>query len=46
MPLRPIYAVIERELRSAGAEYWTWVVDMSLRGEPARFARPERLDAR
>lgn len=35
--------VIERELRSAGAEYWAWVVDMSLRGEPARFARPERL---
>ncbi|HVI04079.1 MAG TPA: oxygenase MpaB family protein [Enhygromyxa sp.] len=38
--------VIERELRSAGADYWAWVVDMSLRGEPARFARPERLGAR
>jgi hypothetical protein len=34
---------IERELRTAGAAYWAWVVEMSLAGEPARFARPERL---
>jgi hypothetical protein len=40
---RKALPAIERELRTAGAEYWTWVVEMSLGGEPARFARPERL---
>ena len=35
--------LIERELRAAGTSYWAWVVEMSLGGEPARFARPERL---
>jgi hypothetical protein len=34
---------LERELRTAGAAYWAWVVEMSLQGEPAQFARPDRL---
>ncbi|MFO7564946.1 MAG: oxygenase MpaB family protein [Enhygromyxa sp.] len=34
---------VERELRAAGAGYWAWVVETALGGEPARFARPERL---
>ena len=34
---------LEGQLRRAGARYWAWVVDMSLRGKPARFARPDRL---
>lgn len=34
---------IERELRAAGSDYWAWVVEASLRGEPARFVRPDRL---
>jgi hypothetical protein len=35
---------IERELRTAGARYWAWVVEASLGGKPASFARPERLE--
>jgi hypothetical protein len=34
---------LEGQLRRAGARYWAWVVDMSLRGKPARFARPDHL---
>lgn len=34
---------LEQRLRKAGADYWSWVVEMSLRGEPAQFARPDRL---
>ncbi|PRQ06820.1 oxygenase MpaB family protein [Enhygromyxa salina] len=34
---------LEGPLRRAGAKYWAWVVEMSLRGEPARFARPDQL---
>jgi hypothetical protein len=34
---------LEGQLRTAGARYWAWVVEMSLAGEPARFARPDRL---
>jgi hypothetical protein len=34
---------LEQRLRAAGAGYWAWVVEMSLRGEPAQFARPDRL---
>jgi hypothetical protein len=34
---------LEQRMRSAGANYWAWVVEMSLRGEPAQFARPDRL---
>lgn len=36
---------LEQRLRTAGAHYWAWVVEASLRGEPARFARPDRLAA-
>ncbi len=36
---------LEQRLRVAGARYWEWVVDASLRGEPARFARPDHLAA-
>ena len=25
------------------SRYWSWVTNFSLRGEPARFARPQRL---
>jgi hypothetical protein len=34
---------LEQRMRMAGADYWAWVVEMSLRGEPAQFARPDRL---
>jgi hypothetical protein len=34
---------VEHELRGLGRRYWTWVVDASLRGKPADFARPQRL---
>jgi hypothetical protein len=34
---------LEQRMRAAGADYWAWVVEMSLRGEPAQFARPDRL---
>jgi hypothetical protein len=34
---------LEQRLRKAGADYWSWVVEMSLRGEPAQFARPDHL---
>jgi hypothetical protein len=34
---------IEQQLRAAGAHYWAWVVEASLRGQPAQFARPDRL---
>jgi hypothetical protein len=41
--LRERVPALERPLRAAGAGYWSWVVEASLRGEPARFARPARL---
>jgi hypothetical protein len=44
--LRERLPALERELRAAGAHYWAWVVETSLGGEPARFARPERLEYR
>jgi hypothetical protein len=34
---------LEQRMRMIGTDYWAWVVEMSLRGEPARFARPDRL---
>jgi hypothetical protein len=34
---------VDRELRGLGRRYWAWVVDASLRGKPAEFARPQRL---
>jgi hypothetical protein len=41
--LRERAPALEHRLRRAGTGYWDWVVEMSLRGEPARFARPDRL---
>jgi hypothetical protein len=35
---------LETLLREAGVRYWAWIVGLSLRGEPARFARPDRLE--
>jgi hypothetical protein len=34
---------LERGIRKVGAEYWDWVIEASLAGEPAQFARPEQL---
>jgi hypothetical protein len=34
---------LEQRMRVAGAGYWAWVVEASLRGDPAQFARPDRL---
>jgi hypothetical protein len=34
---------LERRLRIAGVGYWAWAVEASLRGDPARFARPDQL---
>ncbi|KIG12657.1 hypothetical protein DB30_01145 [Enhygromyxa salina] len=36
---------VETQLRRAGARYWAWVVELSLQGDPARFARPTRLSS-
>jgi len=42
--LRVRVPALETPLREAGARYWAWIVGHSLRGEPARFARPDRLE--
>ena len=34
---------IEQRLRVVGSAYWEWVVEASLRGQPAHFGRPDRL---
>ncbi|PRP90705.1 Latex clearing protein precursor [Enhygromyxa salina] len=41
--LRERVPAVETQLRAFGAAYWAWVVEMSLGGRPARFARPETL---
>lgn len=41
--VRMAVPAVDRELRGLGRRYWAWVVDASLRGKPAEFARPQRL---
>ena len=41
--LRVRLPALERRLRMAGVSYWSWVVETSLAGRPASFARPEQL---
>lgn len=41
--LRVRLPALEVPLRRAGTRYWAWIVGLSLRGDPARFARPDHL---
>jgi hypothetical protein len=41
--LRTRVPALEPRLRQLGAGYWRWIVEATLAGDPARFARPQRL---
>jgi hypothetical protein len=41
--LRTRVPALEPRLRQLGADYWRWIVEVTLADDPARFARPHQL---